>query len=201
MDTRGKFPFPKAAGPSRPQCILCRDSKWNCRRPETALEGPFSGTGPCSQLGCIWDKRDYAVPRGGSRSLQRGGKAIPLKAVGLGHSFLCSPKKLSPALLPSPQAQDWGSPGGTRGPQGHTGRLCLKAAERIARVTTVAGVWTRTFFRPPHELRHSRCPTTPARKPGAPRYWRSGSTAGGAGPRARHSFPEPRAARGAETAR
>lgn len=169
LDTRGKFPFPKAAGPSRPQCILCRGSKWHCRRPETALEGPFSGTGRCSQLGST-----YAVPRG-SRSLQRGGKPIPLRTVGLGHSFLGSPQKLSPALLllpkpppPGARREERAGPRGTRG--AFVWRVAAAAAEeRIARVPAVAGVWTRTFFRPPHELRHSRCPTTPARKAGAPR--------------------------------
>lgn len=42
---------------------------------------------------------------GGSRCLQRGGKAIPLKTVSLGalSSFLGAPKKLNLALLPFPK--------------------------------------------------------------------------------------------------
>lgn len=85
----------------------------------------------------------HGVLRGGLRGLQRR-KGDSFEDVGLGHSLLLGySKEIESCSPPLPQAQDWGSPGGTRGPLGTRGafvwRVAAKSREAV-RVATVAGV-------------------------------------------------------------
>lgn len=126
------------------------------------MEGPFLGQDPVPSS-AVSGTNGSTECLEEVREVYRGGKAIPLKTLVCGTLFFLGYyKEIESCSPPLPQAQDWGSPGGTRGPQGHTGRLCLEGCgrrvEKRARVATVAGVWTRTFFRPPYGLRYSRCP-------------------------------------------
>lgn len=71
--------------------------------------------------------------REGSRSLrgERGGKASPLKIVGLGHylSPCLSPKKFSPALLPHPKPGTGARRVVRAAPRGAQGAFVWRAAK------------------------------------------------------------------------
>lgn len=105
-------------------------------------------------------------------------------------------------LFSSLQIPGQGSAGGMGGPQGRTGRLCLEGSGgKRGRVATVAGVWTRTFFRPLHELPVSLGALTTA---GLRPRLGPASTASGVGPRRAARVPEralPNPSRGRREAR
>lgn len=71
-------------------------------------------------------KKRLAIPAWGERW---EGESFEVSWFGALPLSLPFSKEIQPCSPPSPQAWDWGSPGGTGGPQGRTGRLCLEGGE------------------------------------------------------------------------